>query len=71
MIISGSRDNSIMCWDGRSKVQEAVQILSDAKDSVSSVRVSGHEILSASFDGKIRIYDIRIGELCTDFMGGK
>lgn len=60
-----------MCWDGRSKTQEAVQILNDAKDSISSVRVTNHEILSASFDGKIRIYDIRIGELRTDFMGGK
>ncbi|XP_014488104.1 PREDICTED: WD repeat domain-containing protein 83 [Dinoponera quadriceps] len=69
MIISGSRDNNVMCWDRRSKVQEAVQILNDAKDSISSVRVSDHEILSASFDGKVRTYDIRIGELCTDFMG--
>lgn len=71
MIISGSRDNSVMCWDARSKAQEAVQVLSDAKDSISSVRVSDHEILSASFDGKVRLYDIRTGELCTDIMGGK
>lgn len=71
MIISGSRDNNVMCWDRRSKAQEAVQILSDAKDSISSVRVSDHEVLSASFDGKVRTYDIRVGELYTDFMGGK
>lgn len=71
MIISGSRDNSVMCWDGRSKAQEAVQCLNDAKDSISSLRVSDHEILSASFDGKVRTYDIRVGELCADYMGGK
>ncbi|XP_029661249.1 WD repeat domain-containing protein 83 [Formica exsecta] len=69
MIISGSRDNSVMCWDARSKAQEAVQSLNDAKDSISSIRVSDHEILSASFDGKVRTYDIRIGELCADYMG--
>ncbi|XP_070167880.1 WD repeat domain-containing protein 83 isoform X2 [Polyergus mexicanus] len=68
MIISGSRDNSVMCWDARSKAQEAVQSLNDAKDSISSIRVSDHEILSASFDGKVRTYDIRIGELCADYM---
>lgn len=71
MIISGSRDNNVMCWDGRSKAQEAVQILNDAKDSISSVKVSDHEILSSSFDGRVRIYDIRVGELCEDYMGGK
>jgi len=71
IIVSGSRDNSVMCWDGRSKAQEAVQSLNDAKDSISSVRVSDHEILSGSFDGKIRTYDIRVGELCEDYMGGK
>ncbi|KAH0954061.1 hypothetical protein HN011_009428 [Eciton burchellii] len=69
MIVSGSRDNSIMCWDARSKAQEAVQYMNDAKDCISSVRVSDHEILSASFDGKVRIYDIRVGELCADYMG--
>lgn len=71
MIVSGSRDNSVMCWDSRSRAQEAVQSLNEARDSVSSVRTSDHEILSASFDGKVRTYDIRIGQLCADYMGGK
>ncbi|XP_020282555.1 WD repeat domain-containing protein 83 [Pseudomyrmex gracilis] len=69
MIISGSRDNSVMLWDARSKAQEAVQILSDAKDAISSIKVSDHEILSASFDCHIRIYDIRAGQLWEDYMG--
>lgn len=70
MVISGSRDNSVMCWDVRSRAQEAVQILREAKDTISSVRVTDHEILSASFDGKIRRYDIRVGEVLTDYLGG-
>ncbi|XP_060826746.1 WD repeat domain-containing protein 83 [Bombus pascuorum] len=69
MVISGSRDNSVMLWDVRSKTLEPAQCLNEAKDSVSSVRVSDHEILTASFDGKIRRYDIRVGELYTDYMG--
>ncbi|KAG7202840.1 hypothetical protein KM043_009993 [Ampulex compressa] len=69
MIVSGSRDNSVMCWDVRSKAQEAAQSLNEAKDAISSVRVSDHEILTGSFDGKIRRYDIRVGEMCADYMG--
>lgn len=69
MVVSGSRDNSVMCWDVRSRAQDPAQTLSDAKDSISSVKVSDHEILSSSFDCKIRRYDLRNGELLTDFIG--
>ncbi|XP_011296997.1 WD repeat domain-containing protein 83 [Fopius arisanus] len=69
MAVSGSRDNSIMCWDIRSKSYEPVQTLNDAKDSISSVRVSDHEILASSFDCRIRRYDIRVGESITDCLG--
>lgn len=71
MIISGSRDNSVMLWDARSKAQEAVQTLNDAKDAISSIKVSDHEILSASFDCHIRTYDIRVGQLWEDYMEGE
>lgn len=70
MVVSGSRDNSVMLWDVRSKAFEPVQCLGEAKDSISSVRISDHEILSSSFDGKIRRYDIRVGEMYADYMGG-
>ncbi|CAL7950128.1 unnamed protein product [Xylocopa violacea] len=70
MVVSGSRDNSVMLWDVRSKVLDPVQCLNEAKDSISSVKVSDHEILTASFDGKIRRYDIRVGEMYADYMGG-
>lgn len=69
MVVSGSRDNSVMLWDVRSKAFEPVQCLGEAKDSISSVRISDHEILSSSFDGKIRRYDIRVGEMYADYMG--
>ncbi|XP_051158746.1 WD repeat domain-containing protein 83 [Leptopilina boulardi] len=69
MVVSGSRDNSVMCWDVRSRAQDPAQTLNDAKDSISSVKVSDYEILSSSFDCKIRRYDMRNGELLTDYMG--
>ncbi|XP_014216616.1 WD repeat domain-containing protein 83 [Copidosoma floridanum] len=69
MIVSGSQDNSVMLWDIRAKTLTPVQVLADAKDSVSSVRISDHEILTASYDSKVRRYDIREGRLVTDCMG--
>ncbi|XP_034948837.1 WD repeat domain-containing protein 83 [Chelonus insularis] len=69
MAISGSRDNSVKCWDIRSKNQEPVQTLNEAKDAISSIKVSDHEIISASFDCRIRRYDIRAGEVTSDCLG--
>jgi mitogen-activated protein kinase organizer 1 len=46
--------------------REAVQILDDAKDSVSSLALSEHEIVTGSVDGNLRCYDLRIGQLRTD-----
>ena len=70
MAISGSRDNSVKCWDTRSRAQDPAQTLKDAKDAITSVRVSDYEILTASLDCRIRRYDIRNGELFTDYLGG-
>ena len=70
MAISGSRDNSVLCWDTRSRAQDPAQKINDAKDTISSVRVSDYEILTASFDCRIRRYDIRVGELFADYLGG-
>ena len=43
--------------------------LTDAKDSVSSVSVVGHEIIAGSIDGKVRTYDIRMGQIFVDVIG--
>lgn len=69
VIISGSIDSSIRCWDGRSRRPEAIQILDEAKDGISSIKVSDHEILAGSVDGNLRRYDLRAGELCADYVG--
>ncbi|XP_069783601.1 WD repeat domain-containing protein 83 [Narcine bancroftii] len=69
VIVSGSIDCSIKCWDCRSRKPEAIQNLNEAKDGISSVKVSDHEILSGSVDGRVRRYDLRMGQLIADFIG--
>mmetsp|Transcript_40112 Transcript_40112/g.120963 ORF Transcript_40112/g.120963 Transcript_40112/m.120963 type:complete len:353 (-) Transcript_40112:122-1180(-) len=79
--LSGSYDGTVRVWDGRSRSNDPVQILDEAKDSVSAVEVvaegarsSGaeagvQEILTASVDGCLRTYDLRRGRIRVDDMG--
>ncbi|KAK0069941.1 WD repeat domain-containing protein 83 [Biomphalaria pfeifferi] len=69
VILSGSIDCSVRAWDIRSKKHEPIQILNEAKDSVTSVQVSDHEILSGSADSKVRRYDLRMGKMFSDYVG--
>ncbi len=66
MVLSGAIDCTVCCWDLRSKSLEPAQILNEAKDSVTCILVSDHEIITGSADGKIRNYDLRQGKLTTD-----
>lgn len=69
VILSGSIDSSIRCWDCRSRRPEPVQTLDEARDGISSVKVSDHEILAGSVDGRVRRYDLRMGQLFSDYVG--
>ncbi|KAG5455779.1 MAG: LOW QUALITY PROTEIN: WD40-repeat-containing domain protein [Olpidium bornovanus] len=55
----------------RQQGSQAIQVLDEAKDSVSSVVIRGHEIFTGSVDDRVRTYDIRMGEVKTDFVGGR
>lgn len=46
-----------------------IQVLDEAKDSVSSLHVLGHEIVTGSVDGRVRLYDLRMGMLHVDVLG--
>lgn len=46
-----------------------MQTLDEAKDGVSSVKVSDHEVLAGSVDGRVRRYDLRTGQLFSDYVG--
>ena len=38
-----------------------MQIISDFKDSVTSIELSGHEIVTGCVDGFVRVHDLRLG----------
>ena len=42
----------------------------DAKDGITSLAVTDHEIVTGSVDCKVRRYDIRANRLFSDFIGG-
>ena len=44
-------------------------MLSEARDSISTLSVLEHEITTGSIDGKVRNYDIRMGILSEDVIG--
>lgn len=69
LAISGGRDNLLMCWDIRTRNQEPIQVMNDARDCITSIIVTDHGITSASLDGCIRKYDIRSAELICDEIG--
>lgn len=66
---SAGYDTSVRCWDLRSHMREPIQTLDQAADSVSSVSVHGHKVVSGSVDGRVRVYDLRMGELATHTIG--
>ena len=78
---SGSYDGTVRIWDGRSGDRNPIQILDDARDSVSDVKIvqdeSGSleggccEIVTASIDGCIRSYDLRRGLVHVDDLNGQ
>ncbi|XP_028035019.1 WD repeat domain-containing protein 83 [Bombyx mandarina] len=69
MAVSGSVDNTVAFWDIVSRRQEPVQVLRDAKDSITSLQVTDHEILTTSVDSHVRLYDIRMGKMISDYIG--
>ena len=62
VLVSGSYDATVRLWDIRQS-RQPIQVLSDAKDSVSVVDVSAYEVLAGSVDGNVRVYDLRKGQL--------
>ena len=44
-----------------------IQILEEAKDSITSVCILGSLIVTGSVDGYVRTYDVRKGELRVDY----
>eukprot|EP01134_Creolimax_fragrantissima_P003365 CFRG3365T1 len=66
VVFSGSYDATVRIWDCRSNNRDPIQVLSEGKDSITSIHVAGPEILCGSVDGTVRTYDIRNGKVFTD-----
>ncbi|KAL2846137.1 WD domain protein [Aspergillus pseudoustus] len=71
VIVSGSADTTINLWDGRSNSYKPIQTLTEASDTVSSLHVNmpTYSIASGSYDGRTRVYDIRMGRTTVDVLG--
>ncbi|EON69369.1 hypothetical protein W97_08629 [Coniosporium apollinis CBS 100218] len=69
VIVSGSFDATVRLWDTKSGSHKPLMVLSEAKDSISAVAVAGHEIFAGSVDGRVRVYDLRMGQCFVDVLG--
>lgn len=66
VIVSGSFDGTVKVWDGKSRDSRPIMTFSEAKDAVSSVAVRGGEIFAGSVDGRVRVYDLAMGDVSVD-----
>ena len=69
VVISGSFDATVRLWDCRSQNTKPIQVFEEARDSVSSVHVVEHEIITGCVDGRLRVYDLRMGMMFVDVIG--
>jgi len=53
--VVASYDAGVRVWDCRSRTYNAVQVLDEAKDSVTSLQVSTHEILTGCVHCFVRV----------------
>ena len=80
-IISAGYDGKVCLFDGRSWNAAPIQTLDEAKDSITAVSVwqqqkqqggsagATAEIITASVDGVVRYYDLRMGQIRCDDVG--
>lgn len=82
LIVSSGYDSKVCLFDGRSWNATPIQTLEEAKDSVTAVSVwqqqqgssaagagATAEIITASVDGVVRYYDLRMGQIRCDDVG--
>lgn len=53
----------------RAQSRQAIQTLEEARDTIQTLHVGPTVIVTGSVDGHIRSYDLRMGELRSDFIG--
>ncbi|KAJ6130331.1 hypothetical protein N7512_003111 [Penicillium capsulatum] len=70
VVVSGSADTTINLWDTRSNAHKPIQTLSEASDTVSCLHahMPTYSIASGSYDGHLRVYDVRTGKMTVDVL---
>ncbi|PYH87899.1 WD repeat protein [Aspergillus ellipticus CBS 707.79] len=70
VVVTGSADTTINIWDTKSNSYKPIQTLTEARDTVSSLHVHmpSYSIASGSYDGHVRIYDLRMGGTTVDVL---
>lgn len=68
-MVSGGKDNLVMCWDIRSRRLEPIQVLNEATDCITALCVTNVAIVVASLDGCVRHYDLRAAQMRCDEIG--
>ena len=70
VVVSGGADTTINLWDTRSNAHKPIQTLIEATDTVSTLHahMPTYSIASGSYDGRARIYDIRMGRTTADVL---
>lgn len=70
-MLVGSADTTVNLWDTRSNSTKPIQSLTEATDTVSCLHVHmpTYSIASGSYDGRVRVYDLRNGVTKVDVMG--
>ncbi|KAI5365553.1 putative WD40/YVTN repeat-like-containing domain superfamily [Septoria linicola] len=68
VVISGSFDGTVKVWDAKSRSEKPIMSFGEAKDSISSVAVCNNEIFVGSVDGCVRVYDLSMGCVDTDYV---
>lgn len=63
----GGFDGTVRLWDCKSQQRMPIQVLDEAKDSITSITIRGSDILTSSVDGHVRSYDLRKGKLSADY----
>ena len=69
VVVSGSFDATVRLWDCKSGSTKPIQVLEEARDAVSGVHVVGWEVVTGCVDGRVRVYDLRMGLVFTDVVG--
>lgn len=69
LILSGSIDGKVKIWDLRSRSYEHLQEIDDFKDSVTHIDMNNHQLLVSCLDKRVRLYDIRFGNMKCDYIG--